>query len=179
METRISRSAIGARFALLLAFVLGGCATTQVKLYSGPALSEQQVATVGKDMPVVIKAVDGKAVEQGASDIELQLLPGRHQVQFGFTHEICFDLETMMRDRRCKRFDLGDFVLTFDAKAGHHYQIAVNSWMAGWQPYIIDKASENSSDANGKESFFLSQEVSRTPKPMPDVQPSRPLPYHD
>ncbi len=125
---------------------------------------------MGMDMPVVIKAVDGRSMGEGVSDAELQLLPGRHKVQFGFTHEICFDLDTMMMgDRRCKRFDSGDFLLSFDAKAGHHYQITVNSWMSGWQPYVIDQSSGNrSSNEDGKGSFYLSQELSGTPTGKPD-----------
>ncbi len=170
MEGRIPAGASGTLILVLLAFVVGGCAATQVKLYPGPALPEQQIATMRTDMTVVIKAVDGEPIGEGLSDAELQLLPGRHRVQFAFTHETCFNLE-FMQEWQCRRFDFGDFLLTFDAKAGHHYRIAVNSWMANWQPYIIDKGSGNGRDENGKESFFLSQEVPGTPAGVPDAKP--------
>lgn len=178
MEGRIPAGANGTLILVLLSFMLGGCATHQVKLYPGPALPEQQIATVQTDMTVVIKAVDGEAMGEGLADVELQLLPGRHRVQFGFTHETCFNLE-FMQDRQCRRFDFGDFLVTFEAKAGHHYRIAVNSWMAGWQPYLIDKSDGDRSSEAGKGSFFLGQEVSGRPTGMPDAKPSTLPPSHD
>jgi hypothetical protein len=140
MEGRIPVGGAGVLTLVLVACVLGGCATTPIRLYSGPALPERQLATLRTEMPIVIKAVDGEAVGQGASGVDLQLLPGRHEVRFGYSHEICFYVERT-RGRECKSFYSGDVVLAFEAMAGHHYKLAVASSMTGWQPYIEDATS--------------------------------------
>jgi hypothetical protein len=140
MEGRISARALGAATLVLAACILGGCATAPIRLYSGPDLSEQQVATLRADIPIEIKAVDEEAVGKGVSDVALQLLPGKHEVRFGYTHEICFYVDRI-RGRECKTFYSGDVQLAFEAAAGHHYKIAVASSMTGWQPYILDTAS--------------------------------------
>ncbi len=118
MGGRISLGAAGVLTLGLAACLLGGCATAPVKPYAGPALPEQQLVTLRADMPLVIKALDGKAIGQGLSDVDLQLLPGRHEVEFGYSHEICFYVDRM-RGRECKSFYSGDVVLTFEAIAGH------------------------------------------------------------
>lgn len=140
MEGRISARAGGTLTLALVACVLGGCATAPIKLYSGPALPEQQIATLRADIPIVIKAVDGEAVGRGVSDVAVQLLPGKHEVQFGYSHEICFYVDRA-GGRECKRFYSGNVSLAFDAIAGHQYKIAVASSMTGWQPYIVDQAT--------------------------------------
>ena len=124
----------------LVAHIAAACAAPSIKLYPGPALPGSQIATLRADDSIAIKAVDGEKIPAGASDVELQLLPGRHQAQFGYTHEICYYLE-VSRGRECRQFYYGDVVLKFEALPGHSYKIYAGSMMAGWRPYIQDRTS--------------------------------------
>lgn len=124
--------------ALVVCFS-AGCAATPIKLYPGPALPRAQIATLGADSPIAIVSVDGEKVSPGASNVEMQLLPGRHTVQFGYQRETCFYVN-VTRGRECKRFYSGDVVLEFEAVSGHDYWIYAASTVGGWRPYIVDKA---------------------------------------
>ncbi len=140
MRTRLSANFVCKLIsvALVVSFSVG-CATTPIKLYPGPALPRAQIATLGADSPIAIMSVDGEKAPPGASNVELQLLPGRHTVQFGYQRETCFYVN-VTRGRECKEFYSGDVVLEFEAVPGHAYWIYAASTVGGWRPYIADTA---------------------------------------
>jgi hypothetical protein len=103
---------------IALALVWSGCATTQMRLYDGPARESAEVAVLKVQWEVFepsarIKTVDGTPVEKGPARIikEAELLPGTHTLEVGYFYQGVKSIQNA--------------TLTFTAKAGGIYELHV------------------------------------------------------
>jgi len=146
---------------VLVSLLMGACARPVLHLYPGPALSLEQVATLGATDTIVVLEMDGEPLPQEASHRTMAVSPGRHEVRFGYAHEICYYTQ-VRQGRECKRFEVGQTALGFAAVAGHGYWIHAAATRTGWKPYILDTTdgvvvavSEREMPRNPRILFFL------------------------
>ena len=145
----------------LLSLLMGACARPALQLYPGPTVPLEQVATLGVADTIVVLEMDGHPLPREASSRMMAVSPGRHEVRFGYAHEICFYTQAR-QGRECKRFEAGQTALGFAAVAGHGYWIRAAATRKGWKPYILDTtegvvvaASEREMPRNPRILFFL------------------------
>lgn len=125
----------GVLVVVVLCVVLGGtlsaCSGARMRTYDGPERPLDQVAVLkpqrGWNSPsVYFVRIDDRVFER-FSYADLELLPGKHEVEFGYD-AVVFD---SFSGQMLHSFSTQNAYVVFDAEAGHEYV----AWI---QPYVSD-----------------------------------------
>ena len=134
------------RFSSLLALIclvfIVSCA--HEKMYSGPTLPDDQLATLETTTPMWLVFVDGRHMSSfGLHDtVRVKIPPGSHNVEVSFsitgtgtTVDRYGNFATVRQETWSKK----NFPITFTARAGYRYVAhAGRIGASDWEPYITE-----------------------------------------
>jgi hypothetical protein len=119
-------SRIAVVFVALAAF--WGCSPSVLKMYPGPELPADEVATLEFHEPIRVNSLDGKEVSLNWGVIAV--LPGTHTISITYYNAFSAPNPNVSS----YKYSMSNMTLTFDAKPGHTYGIMYsregNSWSA-------------------------------------------------
>ena len=137
-----ARICIAVMFALFLSGLTMSC--VHEKMYSGPTLPDDQVATIEATTPMWLVSVDGHHISSiGLRDtVRLKILPGPHSVQVsynsfdtGTTMDVYGNLHRVRQETSSKK----NYPLMFTAKPGFRYVAHPGRIGAfDWEPFISE-----------------------------------------
>jgi hypothetical protein len=123
------------------------------KMYSGPTLPDDQLATLEATTPMWLVSVDGQHMSSfGLHDtVRVKILPGAHKVEVsyssmetGTTVDRYGNFATVRQETWSKK----NFPITFTARVGYRYVAHPGRIGASdWQPYITESLSEANKSA--------------------------------
>jgi len=135
---------------LCLAFTVS-CA--HEKMYSGPKVPDDQLATLEATTPMWLVSVDGRHMSSfGLHDTaRVKILPGAHKVEVsynsmetGTTVDRYGNFATVRQETWSKK----NFPITFTARAGYRYVAhAGRIGASDWEPFITESLSETNKPA--------------------------------
>jgi hypothetical protein len=118
------------------------------KMYSGPTLPDDQLATLEATTPMWLVSVDGRHMSSfGLHDtVRVKILPGPHKVEVsyssietGTTVDGYGNLATARQETWSKK----NFPITFTARAGYRYVAhAGRIGLSDWEPYVTESLPE-------------------------------------
>jgi hypothetical protein len=134
----------------LLALVLS-CASE--KLYSGPTLPDDQIATLEVTTPMWLVSVDGQHVSSFSlhDTVRVKILPGSHKVEVSYKSldtRTGVDQYGHILSAREATWSKANVPITFTARPGYRY-VAHPGRIGGadWEPYIIESPPNTNSAA--------------------------------
>lgn len=123
------------------------------KMYSGPTVPDDQLATLEATTPMWLVSVDGHHLSSfGLHDsVRVKILPGPHRVEVsynsmetGTTVDRYGNFATVRQETWSKK----NFPITFTARAGYRYVAhAGRIGVSDWEPYITESLSETNKAA--------------------------------
>jgi hypothetical protein len=129
---------------VFLAFA-GSCA--HEKMYSGPTLPDEQLATLEATTPMWLVTVDGHHMSSfGLHDtVRVKLLPGPHNIEVSYnsmTTRTAVDQYGNFGRVRDETWSKRNFPITFTARAGYRYVAhAGRIGASNWEPYVTESLS--------------------------------------
>jgi hypothetical protein len=133
-------------FGLVLLTFAVSCA--HEKMYSGPKLPDDQLATLEATTPMWLVSVDGHHISSfGLHDtVRVKLLPGPHKVELGFSSMqtgTAVDIYGNFAGVRQETWSKRNFPITFTARAGYRYVAHPGRIGASdWEPFISESLSD-------------------------------------
>jgi hypothetical protein len=118
------------------------------KMYSGPSLPDDQLATLEATTPTWLVSVDGHHISSfGLHDtVRLKILPGTHNVEVaytGMTMGTAVDKYGNVGRVREETWSKKNYPITFTAKAGYRYVAHPGRIGASdWEPFITESLAE-------------------------------------
>jgi hypothetical protein len=123
-------------------------------MYSGPALPDDQLATLEATTPMWLVSVDGHHMSSfGLHDtVRVKILPGSHNVEVGYSSMetgTAVDKYGNFGRVREETWSKKNFPITFTARAGYRYVAhAGRIGTSDWEPYITESLPEPNKGAN-------------------------------
>src|SRR5262245_56016943 len=131
---------------LLCAALAVSCA--HEKMYSGPTLPDDQLATLEATTPTWLVSVDGHHISSfGLHDtVHLKILPGTHNVEVAYTSMtmgMAVDKYGNVGRVREETWSKKNYPITFTAKAGYRYVAHPGRIGASdWEPFITESLAD-------------------------------------
>jgi hypothetical protein len=129
-------------FGLLLLALTASCA--HEKMYSGPTLPDDQLATLEATVPMWLVSVDGHHMSSfGLHDtVRVKILPGSHKVEVSYKSMetgTTVDQYGNFAHAHQESWSKQNFPLTFTAKAGYRYVAHPGRiGLSDWEPFISE-----------------------------------------
>src|SRR5262245_21646501 len=121
------------------------------KMYSGPTLPDDQLATLEATAPMWLVNVDGRHISSiGLHDtVRLKILPGPHKAEVSYnSSEMGTTVDKYGNFGRVRQetWSKKNFPITFNAKAGYRYVAHPGRIGASdWEPFITESLAHTNS----------------------------------
>lgn len=140
-----------ALLALISVVFMVSCA--HERMYSGPTLPDEQLATLEATTPMWLVSVDGHHMSSlGLHDtVRVKILPGSHNVEVSYSSMetgTTVDRYGNFARARQETWSKKNFPITFTARAGYRYVAhAGRIGLSDWEPYITESLPETNKTA--------------------------------
>ena len=120
------------------------------KMYSGPKVPDDQLATLEATTPLWLITVDGHRMSSFSlhDTVRLRILPGPHKVEVSYNsmeNKTTMDRYGRFETVRDETWSKKNFPITFTARAGYRYVAhAGRIGTSDWEPYITESLPETS-----------------------------------
>lgn len=141
-----------ATFGLTFLALVASCA--HEKMYPGPTLPDNQLATLEATAPMWLVSVDGHRLSSlGLHDaVRVKILPGPHNIEVAYSAK---DMGTAVDQYgnfgrvRQETWSGKNFPLTFTAKAGYRYVAHPGRiGLSDWEPFVNESLAITNKPAN-------------------------------